>query len=216
MTTKESTTIVKNKEGLIKIDGKVRRNPRFPLGSMDVITIEKTNEHFRMLLDTRGRFLPHRIDAKEANFKLCKVLTKKIGKQKVPYITTHDGRTIRFPHPDIQINDSIKLNLTTGEIGTVVKFQNGAAVMVVGGNNIGRIGTLTSVERHPGSFDIAHVRDSLGHVFATRLGNIFIVGDGKEPAISIPKGEGIKYTLLEERDRRMGDESDVGGGDETE
>lgn len=88
--------------------------------------------------------------------------------------------------------------------------------MVVGGNNIGRIGTLTSVERHPGSFDIAHVRDSLGHVFATRLGNIFIVGDGKEPAISIPKGEGIKYTLLEERDRRMGDESDVGGGDETE
>lgn len=122
MTTKESTTIVKNKEGLIKIDGKVRRNPRFPLGSMDVITIEKTNEHFRMLLDTRGRFLPHRIDAKEANFKLCKVLTKKIGKQKVPYITTHDGRTIRFPHPDIQINDSIKLNLTTGEIGTVVKF----------------------------------------------------------------------------------------------
>jgi len=216
LTTKESTTIVKNKEGLIKIDGKVRRNPRYPLGSMDVITIEKTNEHFRMLLDTRGRFLPHRIDAKEANFKLCKVLTKKIGQQKVPYITTHDGRTIRFPHPDIQINDSIKLNLTTGEIGTVVKFQNGASVLVCGGNNIGRIGTLTSVERHQGSFDIAHVRDTLGHVFATRLGNIFIIGDGKVPAISIPKGEGIKYTLIEERDRRMGDESDVAAGDETE
>lgn len=89
---------------------------------MDVVTIEKTNEHFRILLDTKGRFLPHRIDSKEAEFKLCKVLQKKIGKQKVPYISTHDGRTLRYPHPDININDSIKLNLATNEITTVVKF----------------------------------------------------------------------------------------------
>jgi small subunit ribosomal protein S4e len=75
----EATKIMKDKEGLIKVDGKIRRNPRFPLGQMDVVTIEKTNEHFRMLLDTKGRFLPHRIDEKEAGFKLCKVLKKKIG-----------------------------------------------------------------------------------------------------------------------------------------
>lgn len=41
------------------------------------------------------------------------------------------------------------------------------------------------------------------------MGNIFIIGDGKEPAISIPRGEGLKYTLLEERDRRVGDEEEV-------
>jgi len=46
---------------------------------MDVVTIQKTNEHFRILLDTKGRIVPHRIDAKEAGFKLCKVLKKKIG-----------------------------------------------------------------------------------------------------------------------------------------
>merc|ERR1712083_1079800 len=73
----ESQRIVRDKEGLIKIDGKIRRDHRFPLGTMDVVTIEKTNEHFRILLDTKGRFLPHRIDAKEANFKICKVLKKK-------------------------------------------------------------------------------------------------------------------------------------------
>jgi len=63
----------------VKVDGKVRRNPRYPLGSMDVVTIEKTSESFRILLDTKGRFLPHRIDSKEAGFKLSKVLKKKIG-----------------------------------------------------------------------------------------------------------------------------------------
>lgn len=73
LTKQESMKIVKDKEGLIKVDGKVRRDHRFPLGTMDVVTIEKTNEHFRILLDTKGRFLPHRIDSKEGAFKLCKV-----------------------------------------------------------------------------------------------------------------------------------------------
>ena len=79
---------------------------------MDVVTIEKTNEHFRILYDIKGRFQPHRIDAKEAGFKLCKVTQKAIGKSKVPHIVTNDGRTIRFPHPDIQINDSVKVSNT--------------------------------------------------------------------------------------------------------
>jgi small subunit ribosomal protein S4e len=106
----ESRKIVKDKEGLIKVDGKVRRDHRFPLGQMDVVSIEKTNEHFRILLDTKGRFQPHRIDAKEAGFKLCKIVSKRIGKNKIPYIVTHDGRTVRFPHPDIQIGDSVKVS----------------------------------------------------------------------------------------------------------
>jgi small subunit ribosomal protein S4e len=175
---------------------------------MDVVTIEKTNENFRMLVDTKGRFLPHRIDQKEASFKLCKVLRKKIGKQKIPYMVTHDGRTIRFPHPDIQINDCVKLNLNTGEIMGIVKFQNNAIVMITGGNNIGRIGVLQSLEKHPGSFEIAHVRDSTGNIFATRLANVLVIGDSKEPVISLPKGEGIKLTLMEERQKRVGIEED--------
>ena len=31
-------------------------------------------------------------------------------------------------------------------------------------------------ERHPGSFDICHIKDTLGHVFATRLGYVFVIG----------------------------------------
>jgi len=33
-----------------------------------------------------------------------------------------------------------------------------------------------------------------------------VIGDGKEPAISLPKGEGIKYTPLQERDSRLYEE----------
>ena len=119
---------------------------------------------------------------------------------------THDGRTIRFPNPDIQKNDSIKVNFATGKIDAVVKFVNGSTVMLTGGNNIGRIGILQSIEHHPGSFEIAHVKDVNGNVFSTRLQNVIVIGDGKTPAISLPKEQGIKLSLIEERDRRLGEE----------
>ena len=212
----EVRKIVRDRQGLIKVDGKIRRDPRYPLGQNDVVTIEKTNEHFRILVDVKGRFQPHRIDAKEATFKLCKVTQKKIGKSKVPHIVTHDGRTIRFPHPDICLGDSIKLNLASGEIDSVIKFHNGATVMTTGGNNIGRIGSLQSIEKHQGSYDIAHVKDSRGHTFATRISNIFVIGDGKTNAISLPKGDGLAYTLIEERDKRFAATGELDAEDDDE
>ena len=75
-------------------------------------------------------------------------------------------------------------------------------MFVSGGNNIGRVGVLQHVEHHPGSYEIAHVKDSRGNSFATRLGNIFIIGEGKKPLISLPKNKGLAYTLIEERDMR--------------
>lgn len=78
--------------------------------------------------------------------------------------------------------------MATKEISSVVKFTNGATIVLTGGNNIGRIGVLQSIEKHPGSYDIAHIKDSNGQVFATRLTNAFVIGDGKTAAISLPKG----------------------------
>ena len=74
------------------------------------------------------------------------------GKNNTPYIVTHDRRIIRQPHTDIYKNDSIKLNLQTGEIDSVIKFKKGASVFVTSGKNIGRVGTIVHVEPHPGNY----------------------------------------------------------------
>jgi len=199
----EAVKIVKDKEGLIKVDNKIRRDPRFPLGIMDVVGIEKTGEHFRILYDTKGRFQAHKVDAKEAAFKLCSVKRKAMGINKVPYIVTHDGRTIRYPHPDIKTQDTIKLNLESGEVESLIKYENGAQVLIIGGNNIGRVGVLQHVERHPSSFDIAHIKDATGHHFATRSSNVFVIGEGKKAVISLLPSKGIKLGLIEERNLRL-------------
>ena len=106
----EAKVICRDKSGNIKVDSRIRRDPRFPLGFMDVVSIGKTGENFRLLYDIKGRFMPVRIDTKESGFKLCKVIKKVLGKNKIPYIVTHDGRTIRYPHPDVKKNDTIKVS----------------------------------------------------------------------------------------------------------
>ena len=43
-----------------------------------------------------------------------------------------------------------------------------------------------------GSFDIVHVKDAVGHTFATRMTNVFVIGKGEKPLISLPKGKGVR------------------------
>ena len=45
-------------------------------------------------------------------------LVKKVlvGNRGVPYIVTHDGRTIRYPDPDIKTNDTVKYDLEQGKV----------------------------------------------------------------------------------------------------
>jgi len=202
LTAKEVQTILKQR--LVKIDGQVRTDPKFPTGFMDVIQIEKTGENFRIIYDVKGRFTVHRITSQEAKYKLCKVRVVKVGPNAVPYLYTTDGRTIRYPDPIIKVYDSIQVDIASGKIQDTIPFDSGNLCMVTGGRNTGRVGTIMSRERHPGSFDIVHVKDANGHTFATRINYVFIIGKGNKPYISLPKGKGVKLSIAEERDKRLG------------
>ncbi|XP_071820037.1 small ribosomal subunit protein eS4-like [Apostichopus japonicus] len=188
---------------LIKVDGKVRTDITFPTGFMDVISIERTGEHFRLVYDVKGRFIVHRITEEEAKYKLCKVKKLWTGVKGVPQLSTHDARTIRYPDPSVKSNDTVKVDIATGNITDYIKFESGNLCMITGGRNLGRVGTLTHRERHPGSFDICHLKDSQNHTFSTRLSNVFIIGKGQKPYISLPRGKGIRLTIMEEREKRL-------------
>jgi small subunit ribosomal protein S4e len=199
---KEATTILKDKEGLVKVDHKVRADVGFPCGVMDVITLDKANEQYRVLYDVKGRFILKSLKEEEAKYKLCKIKRKEVSANKIPYIVTHDGRTFRFPNPEIEVNDTVKLDLSNNKIVDVFKFEQGNLAYAVAGNNIGRVGVLINREHHNGGFDIVHVKDNRGVSFATRIGNIFIIGKGKKSEISLPPQEGIYLNALELREKR--------------
>jgi len=187
-------------ERCVKVDGKVRTDQNFPTGIMDVIELEKSGDRFRLLMDTKGRFVLHRIDREEASFKLCRITKVFVSAKKIPVAVTHDGRTIRYPDPDAKVNDTVKVNIATGKMSDILKLELGAMVVLTKGHNAGRVGTLMHIEHHLNSFDIVTVKDAKGHNFATRLSNVFVIGSGNTPLISLPKGRGIKKNILEERE----------------
>jgi len=187
---------------LIKVDGKVRTDTNYPAGFMDVVQIAKTNENFRLLYDTKGRFTIHRITPEEAKFKLLKVRKIQLGLRGIPFLVTHDGRTIRYPDPLIKAGDTVKYNISTGKIVSHVKSDTGAIAMVTGGRNLGRIGVIEHKEKHEGGFDIVHLKDKAGHKFATRATNVFIIGKNK-PLVTMPRGKGVKLSVIQERDLRV-------------
>merc|ERR1711862_939049 len=102
----------------------------------------------------------------------------------VPYFVTHDARTIRYPDP-------------------LIKVETGNLCMIVGGRNLGRVGLVQHVEKHPGSFNIVQVKDAAGHSFATRLNNVFIIGKSTKSLVSLPTRKGIKKDIMAEREYRL-------------
>jgi len=188
---------------LVKVDGRVRTDHNFPAGFMDVITIQKTGEYFRLLYDVKGKFVVHRITAEEAKYKLCRVKKLCRGKRGIPFCVTHDGRTIRYPDPALKVNDCIQYDIVSGKITDILKFETGSLAIVTHGHNLGRVGLIASREKHAGSFGVVKIKDSLGNVFCTRLNNVFIIGKGNKPYISLPRGKGVRLTPTQQRDRKL-------------
>ena len=90
LTGREAKLIVMAKEGNIAVDGKVRKDPKYPVGFMDVITLIKAKTNYRLLYDVKGKFGLAKISADESQYKLCKVIRRCMGEKGVPYIVTND------------------------------------------------------------------------------------------------------------------------------
>jgi small subunit ribosomal protein S4e len=186
----------------VKVDGVVRTDTNFPAGFMDVVSIEKTNETFRLLYDTKGRFAIHRITPEEGKYKLVKIRKVAVGMKGIPYVVTHDGRTVRYPDPAIREGDTVKFNLVTGKMEEHIKFETGALAMVTQGRNLGRVGVVEHTEKHLGGFHIVHLKDAAGHKFATRAANVFALGKNTS-LVSLPRNKGVKLSIIQERERRL-------------
>lgn len=199
------------KQRVVKIDGKLRLDIRFPLGFMgkkkldmiynvlDVVEISKTNEKFRMLPSAKGKFRPHPINAEEAKFKLCRIEKLKDLPKGVQVASTHDGRCLRYIHPDIKVHDVVKVDLSTGRAtGEYVEFKVGHVAYIMKGSCNGRVGTITNLRVHPGTPTIVELIDANGKEFSTRIGNTFVIGtDMDHLLISLPKDRGLRKSAFD-------------------
>merc|ERR1719150_3045757 len=68
---------------------------------------------------------------------------------------------------------------------------------------------IDQIDKHPGSFDIVHLteRESKGdheaQSFCTRIGNVFMLGKGDKPWVTLGFDKGIRPTIFEDSARRL-------------
>lgn len=47
------------------------------------------------------------------------------GPNNIPFLTTHDGRTIRYPDPNVKVHDTIQYEIATSKILDHIRFEAG-------------------------------------------------------------------------------------------
>jgi small subunit ribosomal protein S4e len=69
-------------------------------------------------------------------------------------------------------------------------------------------GLLITVSKFPGSYDLVTLKDKNGTSFTTRIDYVTLIGESNKTFLSLPSGEGVRKTIIEERDERLAREEE--------
>lgn len=173
----------------LKVDGIIRKDPRFPVGLMDVIHIESSDERFRLLPHVKGGFELHPIDDEEAKIKLCRIEKKQMVPGGKVQLTLHDGKNILLPEGEDASSyspyDTLKITVPEQDILKVIPLKDGVDALVTRGKNVGMEGTIIKIQKQLGTHaSTVTIQDRQGDRFETALDYIFALGEDK-PEISL-------------------------------
>jgi small subunit ribosomal protein S4e len=176
------------KKGKIIVDGKIRKNERFPIGLMDVLSLPDAKENYRVLPEKNGKLILHPITEEESKYKLERVINKTTVKNGLTQLNLHDGRNILVSDEEganINVNDVLKVSIPNMESLNKISYSTGNNVLIVGGRRHGERGTLTFLGNEPGKKRTAIIRTPTGENIQTLERYVFSIG-ADEPEISLP------------------------------
>ncbi len=168
-------------EGGVLVDGKARKDPNFPVGIFDVISVPALDKKYRLLSDAKGRFDLTELEAGEVR-KLCRIENKTILRGGKTQLNLNDGTNI-LAEGDYAPGSSVILSIPEKEIADVIEFKEGNLAVVVGGTHSGEVGAIKEIEvvrsSRPNRVIISGKED-----FETTVDHVFMIGRDK-PAIKL-------------------------------
>lgn len=137
---KEVKAILNKK--IVKIDNRVRTDYRFPVGIFDVLSIDEDN--YRVLPSKKG-FCFLSIGKDEANIKLLRVENKRNVRGGKNQLNFNDGTNILVEKNGFKTGDTVIFDLNERKILDKLEYKRGSLAMIIGGKNIGKIGTIKDI-----------------------------------------------------------------------
>ena len=177
--TNRSEAVYVLSQGLVLVDGRVKKSPSHGVGYMDVISIPSIGIHYRIVYTKKG-LRPIEISEEEANYKLCKIRNKTLLKKGKIQLNLHDGRNILVsPDREFKPTQTVKISVPDQVIGDALDMKEGALIQMTAGKHMGKVGKLvTIIPREgliPGTVVFQELDTDERH--QTSLSYVFTVGD---------------------------------------
>lgn len=162
------------------VDGKRRKDPKFIVGIMDIITVPKINKHYRMVLNKKGKLMTIEISESEAKIKPCKIKGKSQLKGKI-HLNLYDGRNILVEKGEFKVGDTVLIEVPSQKIKDTIKLEKGNLIYLTGGKYIGDIGTVEDIKEDKIMFKIGNESVETSKRYA------FVIGKEKPIVMIIKK-----------------------------
>jgi len=174
-------------EGLVLVNGKPRKDYRYRVGLMDVVSIPRTEEYYRVVPNYKGNMVLHPIPAEEKDKRLCKVTDVRMLKGGKYQLNFHDGTNMVSPSK-VNTNVSLIYDFEKNEIVDTLPLEEGSMVLIISGKNVSQIGKIAEI-RHFGINPDAVTLESPKGTFQTLKDYVIVIGKDEVPVISVPVGE---------------------------
>ncbi|UJG42429.1 MAG: 30S ribosomal protein S4e [Candidatus Heimdallarchaeum endolithica] len=179
----------------VLVDGRVRLNRKYPVGFMDVFSLPKINEHYRMLYKPKIglRLVP--IDEEKAKVKFCQIVNKTTLKGGKTQLNLHDGRNIILSEDDYKIaaeyttHATVKISIPEQKILDKFDLEVGNYGLIISGRGMGQHGIIENISTHGTSkTKTATIRTTSGTTIETLYRYIFVIGkDTPDQDVGLPE-----------------------------
>jgi len=143
-TKKEVNYIVTFEEVLV--NGKRKKDRRYPLSLLDILTLPKADEHYLVLVNQQNKLYLQKVSAKEAEQRLCK-LTNKTVTRKGLQLNFMDGTNLLVKKDGYKTGDTLVLGTKDNKVVEHFKLEKGASVLLYKGKHAGIITHVENIEQ---------------------------------------------------------------------
>ena len=172
MNMKEARQILNKK--LVKVDNIVRKDRRFPVGIMDVISVG--DDHFHILPKKNGFDFKK---TKNNNTKLLKIKDKTTLKKNKTQLNFYNGCNLLVDNNDYKPGDTLVIDIDNNSIKQHLKMQEGSFVIIIEGKNVGTTGKIKKPIETPGSQKSIMIIESNDKDIVVPKNYLYVIGEDK-------------------------------------
>jgi small subunit ribosomal protein S4e len=172
-------------KGLIEVDGRVRRNYKYPVGLFDVIRLVPVNKYYRVVPDNTFFMKLVEISPEEARLKPLRIENKTTVKGGHIQLNLSDGSNIivrvsdpRNPTEDVYDTlGTVIVEIPGRRIVDYIPLREGNYAVISGGNNVGKHGKVVSIVKGMKRYrSIITLKGADGSLIQTSLDYAYVIG----------------------------------------